>query len=51
MKNVGISCCPSDAINCVKEISTFITKSKGGEGVIREITDKYNKENEMFEIS
>lgn len=41
MKNVGISCCPSDANNCVKKIASFITESSGGQGVIREIIDKY----------
>lgn len=40
LKNVGIACCPADAIGVVQEISKYITKAKGGEGVIREIVDK-----------
>lgn len=41
MKNVGLSFCPCDAVENVKKEATYITKSKGGYGVIREITDNY----------
>lgn len=47
MQNVGISCCPSDACPEVKQISTYICKSKGGYGVIREIVDNFMFENEV----
>lgn len=36
---VGFSCCPADAIPQVKEAADFVTRAKGGEGVIREIAD------------
>lgn len=45
MKIVGYSCCPADAMQEVKEIAKYITKAKGGEGVIREITNKILSEN------
>lgn len=40
IKMVGFGCCPADAIPQVKEVADFITKAKGGEGVIREVGDK-----------
>lgn len=39
IKMVGFGCCPNDAMPQVKEIAKFITKAKGGEGVIREIIE------------
>lgn len=39
LKMVGYSCCPADAVNEVREIVAYIAKSKGGDGVIREIAD------------
>ena len=43
LKKVGIAMCPSDANKKVKKICKYITKAKGGKGVIREIVDKYFK--------
>lgn len=40
IKAVGFGCCPSDACELVKKSCDFISKAKGGEGVIREIADK-----------
>ena len=40
MKLVGITYCAADAHVSIKEISQYILKSKGGEGVSREIFDK-----------
>lgn len=37
---VGLGCCPADACSKVREVADYITKAKGGEGVIREVTDK-----------
>ena len=34
---VGFGCCPSDALDDVKNIADYISKAKGGKGVIREI--------------
>ncbi len=39
LRIVGFSCCPADAMPAVKEVATFITQAKGGEGVIREVVD------------
>jgi N-acylneuraminate cytidylyltransferase len=37
IRNVGLGCCPADAIPEIKGEADFITNSKGGEGVIREV--------------
>lgn len=37
MRSACIAACPSDAHKEIKKISDIITKSKGGEGVIREL--------------
>lgn len=37
IKNVGYGCCPADAVQAVKDVANYIAKTKGGEGVIREI--------------
>lgn len=37
IKSVGYGCCPGDAMPEVKEVARYITKKKGGEGVIREV--------------
>ena len=39
---VGFSCCPSDATSSVKKVVNYISKCKGGYGVIRDIVDKLN---------
>lgn len=38
-KMVGFSCCPSDAKDYIKKEVDYVTKSKGGEGVFREVAD------------
>ncbi|MCL2864049.1 MAG: N-acylneuraminate cytidylyltransferase [Lachnospiraceae bacterium] len=40
IKNVGYSCCPSDALPIIKKHVDYITTAKGGEGVIREVVEK-----------
>ena len=42
MKLVGKTFCPTDAHVSIKEISQCILKSKGGEGVCRELFDLFN---------
>lgn len=37
VKAVGYGCCPMNAISEVKDVADYITKAKGGEGVIREV--------------
>lgn len=36
---VGWGCCPTDAVPQIKEVADYITKTRGGEGVIREVVD------------
>ena len=40
IKLVGFGCAPADAMPQVREVATYVTKVKGGEGVIREVVDK-----------
>ena len=44
MEACGYSVCPSDSAPEIKEIATFITICKGGEGVIRELYTKLRNE-------
>lgn len=39
IKLVGFGCCPADAMPQVKEVAKYVAKTKGGEGVIREIVE------------
>ena len=41
IRKVGLSACPSDAANLVKETVNIILSKKGGEGCVREFIDKY----------
>ena len=36
---VGLGCAPADACAKAREAAKYVTKTKGGEGVIREVTD------------
>lgn len=39
LKMVGFGCCPADAMPEVKKVTKYVTKAKGGEGVIREVVE------------
>lgn len=39
IRTVGLGCCPADAIEDVKQVSDLVTKSCGGDGVIRDVVD------------
>ena len=39
MRIVGTSFCPKDAHKDIRNISTYVMKSKGGDGVVRELFD------------
>jgi len=39
MKRAGYAACPSDAHDKIKKISDFVLKSRGGNGVVRELMD------------
>lgn len=40
IRNVGFGCCPADAMPEVRSNAKYVTKVKGGEGVIRDIIEK-----------
>ncbi len=39
LKEVGLSCCPDDAVDEVKKVCNFIAEKKGGRGAVRELCD------------
>lgn len=40
VKMVSLGCCPADAMPQVREVADFVAKTKGGDGVIREVVEK-----------
>lgn len=41
MQAVGLSACPADASEKVKDVATYCMQRKGGEGCVREFIDRY----------
>jgi len=41
LKAAGFSCCPADACDRAKAHAGYVTRAKGGEGVIREVVEKW----------
>lgn len=39
LKEVGLSACPCDAIDEVRQTCTFVSSKNGGRGAVRELTD------------
>ena len=39
MEIAGITCCPTDAHESIKDISDYVLRTKGGDGLIRELFD------------
>jgi len=39
MKMVGVSCAPMDSVEAIKKIADYTCKKKGGEGVLREVSE------------
>lgn len=39
LKEVGLKCCPSDAVSEVKEVCNFVSSYAGGKGAVRELCD------------
>lgn len=39
LREVGLPCCPNDAVDEVKEVCKFISAKNGGRGAVRELTD------------
>jgi 3-deoxy-D-manno-octulosonate 8-phosphate phosphatase (KDO 8-P phosphatase) len=49
MKNVGLSCCPSDACIEVKTIAKYISSFAGGQGCVRDVIERVLKLNNDWE--
>lgn len=47
MQKTGFSCCPADAIPEVQEAADYVTRAKGGAGVIREAAELLLKKRRM----
>jgi 3-deoxy-D-manno-octulosonate 8-phosphate phosphatase (KDO 8-P phosphatase) len=43
MQLSGLPCCPADAVQEIKAVSTYISPYKGGEGCVREVVEKVMK--------
>jgi 3-deoxy-D-manno-octulosonate 8-phosphate phosphatase (KDO 8-P phosphatase) len=41
MEAVGVSACPADAVDGIREVASIILSNKGGRGCIREFVDNY----------
>lgn len=39
LKEVGLACCPNDAVSEVKNVCHFVSAKRGGRGAVRELTD------------
>ena len=39
LREVGLACCPNDAVSEVKAVCHFISAKRGGRGAVRELTD------------
>jgi len=39
IKRVGLSCCPSNAQQIIKENSKYVSTYKGGEGFVRDVSN------------
>ena len=40
MKNAGVAVCPSDADSEIKQIASYISDKKGGEGCVRDVIEQ-----------
>lgn len=41
LKAVGLSCCPKDAVEAVRNAVDYVSEAEGGRGVIRDVADKF----------
>ena len=51
MQQVGLPCCPADAVDEIKEISKYISPKNGGQGCVRDVIEKVLKLNNSWEHS
>jgi 3-deoxy-D-manno-octulosonate 8-phosphate phosphatase (KDO 8-P phosphatase) len=50
MKQVGMPCCPVDAVAEIKAVSKFIATKPGGNGCVREVIEKVLKLNDDWVV-
>ncbi|PKA84002.1 3-deoxy-D-manno-octulosonate 8-phosphate phosphatase (KDO 8-P phosphatase) [Ulvibacter sp. MAR_2010_11] len=43
MQQVGLPCCPQDAVPEIKEISTYVSHKNGGKGCVRDVIEQVLK--------
>ena len=43
MKEVGLPCCPQDAVQEIKRVSTYVSHKKGGKGCVRDVIEQVLK--------
>lgn len=48
MQEIGLPCCPADAVDEVKEISKYISPNNGGQGCVRDVIEKTMKLNNLW---
>lgn len=48
MQEIGLPCCPADAVDEVKEISKYISPNSGGQGCVRDVIEKTMKLNNLW---
>jgi 3-deoxy-D-manno-octulosonate 8-phosphate phosphatase (KDO 8-P phosphatase) len=51
LKTVGFSCCPSDAVNQVRDICDFVSEKQSGHGAVREMIDELLKARSQMRAS
>jgi 3-deoxy-D-manno-octulosonate 8-phosphate phosphatase (KDO 8-P phosphatase) len=51
MKQVGLPCCPSDAVPEIRSVSKFISTKSGGKGCVRDIIEKVLKLNDDWVVN
>jgi len=50
LQKAGLACCPADAVQEVKEISTYISPFNGGFGCVRDVVEKVLKLNDHWQF-
>ncbi|ANE49520.1 KdsC family phosphatase [Flavisolibacter tropicus] len=50
LKEVGLSCCPADAVTEVKAVSKYISPVNGGYGCVRDVIEKVLKLNNKWYV-
>jgi 3-deoxy-D-manno-octulosonate 8-phosphate phosphatase (KDO 8-P phosphatase) len=50
MSRVGVAACPADAATDIKEVSTYVSDKKGGEGCVRDIVEQVLRVQNKWEI-